>query len=260
LHDIALICAFTALVGIDVRTVGGTMISRPIVVAPLMGILLGDLKTGLQIAVFIELVWVGILPVGAYLPIEVLPVTVISTYLSVDLVAQHNIGAGVIMFCVMVAVPFGFVCRWLEGHIRSMNVIFSKRIEDMIHSDWIPNVEGIQFFNVFMTFLKVFVVTFIPIFFGRELLYRIYRSFSEDIKQGMMISFYIVPLVGFGVVLEIFGSRKLTPLLYISFALSMALFYVLGFSPFTLFGLSVLAGVVLLVLSLGKKEADGKAR
>jgi hypothetical protein len=49
-------------------------------------------------------------------------------------------------------------------------------------------------------------------------------------------------------------------LLYISFAVSMALFYVLGFSPFTLFGLSVLAGVVLLVLSLGKKEADGKAR
>lgn len=44
------------------------MISRPIVAAPVIGLILGDPYTGLIAGAFIELFWLDRLPIGAYIP------------------------------------------------------------------------------------------------------------------------------------------------------------------------------------------------
>ena len=48
--DLLVICLLAAFLSIDVRTIGGTMLSRPLVVAPLTGFLMGDAKTGFLVA------------------------------------------------------------------------------------------------------------------------------------------------------------------------------------------------------------------
>jgi PTS system mannose-specific IIC component len=45
-----------------------TLISRPIVSAPLIGTILGDPYTGLIAGAFIELFWIDRLPIGTYIP------------------------------------------------------------------------------------------------------------------------------------------------------------------------------------------------
>ena len=50
------------------RIVLQVMISRPIVAAPLTGLILGDPYTGLITGAFIELFWIDRLPIGAYIP------------------------------------------------------------------------------------------------------------------------------------------------------------------------------------------------
>ncbi len=44
---------------------GSTMWNRPIVVAPLVGLALGDLDTGIKLGATLELVFMGAFPVGA---------------------------------------------------------------------------------------------------------------------------------------------------------------------------------------------------
>ncbi|MCX7635132.1 MAG: PTS sugar transporter subunit IIC, partial [Syntrophales bacterium] len=61
-----------------VATVGGTlcldrvaiqlMVSRPIVVAPLTGLILGDAPTGLFIGAVMEMLWCDRPPLGNYVP------------------------------------------------------------------------------------------------------------------------------------------------------------------------------------------------
>ncbi len=56
------------VLSLDKTAVFQTMVSRPIVVAPLTGYLLGAAEAGLMVGVIIELLMVGNLPVGKYVP------------------------------------------------------------------------------------------------------------------------------------------------------------------------------------------------
>lgn len=44
------------------------LVSRPIVAAPVIGVILGDFYTGLIAGAFIELLWIDRLPIGTYIP------------------------------------------------------------------------------------------------------------------------------------------------------------------------------------------------
>ena len=58
--EILLVSILAAIISIDVRTIGGTMLSRPLVVGPVVGLVMGDLTTGFIVAVLVELLWIGL--------------------------------------------------------------------------------------------------------------------------------------------------------------------------------------------------------
>jgi len=57
-----------ALLSLDRTAWGQLMISRPIVVAPIIGLLCGNATVGLLVGALIELLWINELPVGAAIP------------------------------------------------------------------------------------------------------------------------------------------------------------------------------------------------
>ena len=252
--DLLVICLLAAFLSIDVRTIGGTMLSRPLVVAPLTGFLMGDARTGFLVAYFIELVWVGMLPVGAYLPVEVLPVTVVSVYLASTYTASlGSFSESIIMFCIIISIPVGFMSRWLESHIRELNSRLSDYLDGEVQEERIPNVELITYMNIAVTLLKGFLVCFVPIFFGSHVLLNVYNSLPDNVKAALGTSFYLVPLVGIAVVMEIFFMKKYT----LHFALSFIAVFVFSLftrvSPFLIMALSILAAMLLLYLGREKK-------
>ena len=253
--DLLVICLLAAFLSIDVRTIGGTMLSRPLVVAPLTGFLMGDARTGFLVAYFIELVWVGMLPVGAYLPVEVLPVTVVSVYLASTYTASlGSFSESIIMFCIIISIPVGFMSRWLESHIRELNSRLSDYLDGEVQEERIPNVELITYMNIAVTLLKGFLVCFVPIFFGSHVLLNVYNSLPDNVKAALGTSFYLVPLVGIAVVMEIFFMKKYT----LHFALSFIAVFVFSLftrvSPFLIMALSILAAMLLLYLGSEKKK------
>ena len=56
-----------ALICLD-RVAVQIMISRPVVAGPLMGLILGDMLTGLVTGALLELLWIDRIPVGSYVP------------------------------------------------------------------------------------------------------------------------------------------------------------------------------------------------
>ena len=56
------------LLSLDVSAVGQFMLSRPIVVGPLVGTVTGHVELGLTMGALIELLWIADVPVGAHLP------------------------------------------------------------------------------------------------------------------------------------------------------------------------------------------------
>lgn len=227
LIKILIISIITGIISIDVRTIGGTMISRPLVISPLVGLILGDLKVGFIVATFLELIWVGLPPIGAYLPVETLPIAVISTSLAIILRGKMEVKMlSIIVFCIIVAIPFGFIGKWLEYHIRTFNSYLSAKVSKEVDKGNIETISSLQYFNILISFLKGFVICFIPILLGENLLIRIFNSLPNQIKEGILFSSWFIFALGFAVVIEIFILNKYIKYFFISFFILIFLFII----------------------------------
>ena len=62
-----------------------SMVSRPLVTGPVMGLFLGDVGVGLSVGVLLELIYMADRPVGSYVPVHETGLTVVVTAVSVAL-------------------------------------------------------------------------------------------------------------------------------------------------------------------------------
>lgn len=67
----AILVGLVALFGYLEVVFGNSMIQRPIVMGPLVGLVLGDFKTGLEVGATLELAFMGSVAIGAALPPEI---------------------------------------------------------------------------------------------------------------------------------------------------------------------------------------------
>lgn len=108
--------------GLDRTAALQSMISRPIVAAPLTGWMLGDAAVGLQIGLLVELLWLGRLPVGAAIPPDDTQVAVGSTVLVLSLADRVALnGLPLLLLCVLVAMPLGKVGQLFDRLARHRN-------------------------------------------------------------------------------------------------------------------------------------------
>lgn len=96
------------------------LISRPIVLAPLLGLVLGNLGMGILLGAALELIWLNAPPVGAFLPYDesfcaavAVPVGTVAAA-SLDL----QTAAGLALF---LCLPTAFVGRAVDTRIRKAN-------------------------------------------------------------------------------------------------------------------------------------------
>ncbi len=110
------------LLGLDRVAFLQCMVSRPLVAAPLTGWLLGVPLAGLEVGMLLELLWLGRLPVGAFIPPDDTQVAIGATTLALlleRLLGLHGMPA--VILCVLVAIPLGKVGQFCDGRARQAN-------------------------------------------------------------------------------------------------------------------------------------------
>ena len=119
--------------GLDRTAVLQLMVSRPIVVAPLTGWLLGDALIGLQIGALVELLWMGRLPVGAAIPPDDTQVAVGSTVLAITMGQMMGFtGLAFTMLCILITMPLGKVGQLFDRWARHLNGRLLQRAQDAV--------------------------------------------------------------------------------------------------------------------------------
>ena len=132
-----------------------------------------------------------------------------------------------LIFSLMAAIPLGYIGRWSEEHIRNLNSMMSASLIKEIDKGDFSRISRIQSANICITFLKNFLLCFIPIFFGRELFKNIVNSMPVQIQDGVLYANWLIPALGFAVVMEIFLVAKHAKMFFASYVFSIALFYVM---------------------------------
>jgi PTS system mannose-specific IIC component len=114
--------ALAVLLGLDRTAFLQSMVSRPLVAAPLTGWLLGIPLAGLEVGMLLELLWLGQLPVGTVIPPDDTQVAIGATLLALTLERLLGLhGMPAVILCVLVAIPLGQFGRYADGRARQAN-------------------------------------------------------------------------------------------------------------------------------------------
>lgn len=221
LVEALLIAIWAGIAGIDMFD-GLTHIHRPIVTGPIVGLILGDMTTGLIVGAALEVVFMGMVPLAGAQPPNVVIGGIIGT--SVAIIGKLDPQAAV-----GIAVPFAVAA---QAGITLLFTVFSPVMHkaDKYAEDANTNgINKINYFGMVVLFVSYFICAFLPIYFGADKAADIVAMIPSTIIDGLSVAGGIMPAIGFAMLLKIMLKKE-----YVAFLIG-------GFLLVTYFNIPILA-------------------
>lgn len=235
-----LIGLWAGIAGVDMFD-GLTHIHRPIVTGMVVGLILGDMQTGLIVGASLELVWMGMVPLAGAQPPNVVIGGIIGTSIAIlgGLEATEAIG---------IAVPFAVA---VQAAITFIFTVFSfqmHKADKYAEECDTKGIERINYLGMGILFVFYFTIAFLPIWLGADKAAVIVEAIPAWIISGLGVAGGVMPAIGFAMLLKIMLKKE-----YVGFL-------VLGFVLMTYFNISIL-GLALIGLAIALYDYyahDGK--
>lgn len=221
LTDALLIALLAGIAGVDLFN-GLTHIHRPIVIGPIVGLILGDVKTGLLVGGTLELVWMGMVPLAGAQPPNVVIGSIIGTTFAIMTHADPKVAIGI-------AVPFSIA---VQGCITLLFTLYSPmmhKCDEMVKNlNW-RGIERVNYFGILILFLFYFIVAFLPIYFGAEAASAMVQKAPQWLLDGLAVAGGMMPAIGFSLLMKIMMKKT-----YVAY-------FILGFISVTFLHMPIIA-------------------
>lgn len=186
---------------------------RPIVLSPLVGLILGDLQSGLAIGCSLELLFMGAVSVGAYIPPDTNVGSVLATAFAISL-GQSTEAA------VALAMPIATLSLGISNALGAVMPFFLKYADRAAEKG---NDKALMFYQWWMgiptTFYK-FLITSLAFYLGAEQVQGILSVIPQFVFDGMGVAAGILPAMGFAMLLRMVINKRLIPYFVLGFVLS----------------------------------------
>ncbi|SFN56449.1 PTS mannose/fructose/sorbose/N-acetylgalactosamine transporter subunit IIC [Proteiniclasticum ruminis] len=193
---------------------GSTMHNRPIIVAPLVGLVLGDLTTGILVGATLELVFMGAFPIGASNPPDFVSGTIIAT--GFIIMSGQEIAAAVAL-----AVPIATLVLLFDNFLMTVVLIQAAHIADKYAEKGdIESVEKIQRIAGIGNKVILALVVGLGFYVGVPLIEKILAFIPDFVIHGMDVAAGILPAIGFAMLARMMINKELFPFLLLGFLLS----------------------------------------
>jgi mannose/fructose/N-acetylgalactosamine-specific phosphotransferase system component IIC len=151
-----------AFLSLDITSIGQFMISRPIVIGPIAGFLLGQPIWGLTIGVMVEIIWIGDLAIGAHIPIDLTLLTVVAVALGSSLTLLYSKQA-LVTYCLGAAIPFAYASSRVELWVRKLQVFWMKFAQKLLEQGSIHKFKWIWVIVLIEQWIKNFLMFFLSL-------------------------------------------------------------------------------------------------
>lgn len=202
-----LVAGLGALVSLDRRAAVQAMFAHPIVAAALIGLALGDLRTGLFVGVLIGLLWSGRLPVGGVVPPDETLGAVVASGCAI--LGGRAAGLDPLPAAVLGAalgVPAALVGRRLELLLRRYNGALAREAEKSVRDGDLSAVDRATRRALVAALGGAFVLTLVLLSIGVTLV-RTGAARFPGAGPALSRAAFPVPLAGLGAVVSGAGFR-----------------------------------------------------
>lgn len=224
--------------------VGSTMHNRPIVIAPLVGLVLGDLETGIKLGATLELVFMGAFPIGASNPPDFVAGSIIATAYVIT-TGQDFTNA------VLLAVPIATLVLLIDNVQMTVLLTWASHIADKHAAKGnIKGVERTQIIAGIGNKIILACVVGLGFYLGVPFIEKILAYVPEYVSHGLDVAAGIIPAIGFAMLARMMVTKKMVAFLLLGFLLA-------AYMGITVVGIALMGVVVVLIYMNFNNESTG---
>lgn len=213
---------------------GSTMHNRPIVIAPLVGLIMGDITTGIKIGATLELIFMGAFPIGASNPPDFVSGAIISTAYVIS--TGQDISAAVIL-----AVPIATLVLMFDNFQMTVLLTWGSHMADKYAAKGdIKGVERVQILFGIGNKILLALIVGLGYYLGVPMIEKVLSVIPEFVTRGLDVAASIIPAIGFAMLARMMVTKKLVPYLILGFILA-------AYFEMPVVGIALLGVVIVLI-------------
>ncbi|MFC0291397.1 PTS mannose/fructose/sorbose/N-acetylgalactosamine transporter subunit IIC [Bombilactobacillus bombi] len=200
----AFVTALAVFVGVAFHELFGLgMFSRPIVVAPLTGLLMGDVQTGLLVGASLEAIFMGVVIIGISGSAEPALAAGLATAFSIKMGGNTHAILPLVFPIAVVGLQllnmiFSFVCGpWASKFFKYAEQADEKKITRLHFGMW------------FVHFGLYALIPFFAVLLGAGAVKTILNSIPHVIMNGLTVAGNLLPAVGMAMLMQMLWDNKI---------------------------------------------------
>ena len=230
----------------EVRILGMTMISIPLVVSTLIGLVYGDVQTGLIFGAQMELLSMGLVGIGAH---SGMPEITLGSAICTAFICGSGTGSDVALTLSLPISTFAASLGYLTW--VPLNHILSEKAKNAAAVADTKTMELCQWGGLFNYFFFPFLLVLVALIAGAPIFEWLIKVIPTWITSGISAASGLLPALGFALLMQLTFSWKLSPYLFIGFV-------AVAFFNLSNVGVAII-GVILAVLAFNQNsESAGK--
>lgn len=210
----AILLGIVAFIVQSEYALGTSLLSRPIVTGLFVGIVLGDVKTGVIMGATLELAFIGSFSVGGSIPPDVVTGGVLGTAFAI------TAGAGT-ETALLLGLPIATLTLILKNiYLGLLIPIMNHKADDYAEQGNYKGVERMHLLAGFgLSFMLGLVVT-ISFMVGSKTVGGLLNSIPEFVQHGLSVATGLIPALGFAMLARLLLNKKVAPYFFLGFALA----------------------------------------
>lgn len=207
---------------------------RPLLACTLIGLVLGDMKTGIIVGGTLEFIALGWMNIGAAVAPDAALASIISTILVIA--GSQSIGAGIAL-----AIPLAAAGQVLTIIVRTITVGFQHAADKAAETGNLTALSWIHVSALFLQAMRIAIpAVIVAISVGTSEVQHLLNAIPEVVTGGLNIAGGIIVVVGYAMVINMMRAGHLMPFFYAGFVTA-------AFTNFNLVALGVIGAVMAII-------------
>lgn len=209
----AILIGLVAALGVLGDQMGSLYINRPIILAPIIGLILGDFESSILIGASLELFFMGAVSVGAYIPPDAIVGGVLATAFAL------STGKG-IETAVTLAMPIALVSQALGNFCNVFNSVILRWTDQYAKDGNYKGVVITHWMIGMIMVLRRFLLVFLGYYLGSEMVGNMIHSIPKFVTNGMAAAAGLLPALGFAMLMRMTINKQNIPYYFLGFVLA----------------------------------------
>ena len=192
---------------------GAALLSRPLVLGPLVGIVLGDPVQGIIIGATLELIFMGNIKVGAAIPPDVITGGVLGTAFAI----MSGKGAEIAL---AIAVPVSILAEMVISGLFVLRPILNSRFNKFAEEGNYRRIEILHVASGLLKPLLMGLLTFLALQLGDNVMKSFLGSIPAWVQSGLQVAGNMLPAVGFALLMNLMFNNKVAAYFFLGFILA----------------------------------------